>query len=330
MIMRVAWFDTEEWEREFLKERDHGLEIEFFEESLEKEKASNLDEFDAVTVFVSSEVDEKVVEELEVSLIATRSTGFDHIATGKAAEKGIMVSNVPNYGGTTVAEHTFGLILSLSRKINKAINKVEEGEFDHSGLEGFDLKGKKLGVIGTGTIGKNVIRIANGFDMHVIAFDPEKDREAEHELGFMYVELEDLLQQADVISLHCPLNEHTEHLLSEEEFEKMDDTVLINTARGEIVDTEALIEALEQENVKAAGLDVLEEECYLSDIEYLEELEEECDPEKILEDHILMERDDVVITPHNAFNSREAKERIEKTTLENLKNKKNIVNKPWS
>lgn len=328
--MKVAWFDTEEWEKDYISDGETGLEIDFYDESLNQENVDKADGYDAVSVFVSSSVNKEVINELDVNQIACRSTGFDHVNTEKAADEGIIVSNVPNYGGTTVAEHTFGLILSITRKIHEAIEKVEEKEFDHSGLRGSDLKGKKLGVIGTGTIGKNVIRIANGFDMHIVAYDPKPDREAEHEMGYMYVELADLLEQSDIVTLHCPLVEQTKHLLSEEEFQKMDETVLINTARGELIDTEALIKALENNSVKSAGLDVLEEECYIEDdIEMLDNLEDECDPQLILEDHILMERDDVIITPHNAFNSEEAMERIVDTTVNNLERKSNVVNKPW-
>ncbi|MFB6144257.1 MAG: NAD(P)-dependent oxidoreductase [Candidatus Nanohaloarchaea archaeon] len=328
--MKVAWFDTEDWEKEYLSGKDLGFEVDFFEEPLTEENVEKAEGYHAISVFVSSRVNEEVVEQLECDLVACRSTGFDHVATEKAANKGIKVCNVPDYGGTTVAEHTFGLILALSRKIYDAIEKVDEGEFDHEGLRGFDLKGKMLGVVGTGEIGKNVIRIANGLDMHVIAHDPRPDREAEHELGFMYVTLEDLLEQADIVTLHCPLVDETRHMLSDEEFDLMDDSLLINTARGEIVDTEALIEALDDGSVKAAGLDVLEEECYMEDdIQYLQDLEEKCDPKVILEDHILMERDDVLVTPHNAFNSREALERIEDTTIDNINHHRNLVNSPW-
>jgi D-lactate dehydrogenase len=325
--VRVAWFDTEEWERNFLENRADDLEIEFFEESLTAETVEQAEGFDAVTVFVDSQLDEEVLRELDADYIACRSTGYDHVNLDAADEQGITVFNVPAYGGTTVAEHTFGLILALSRKIYSAIRKVDEGEFDHEGLRGFDLKGKTLGVIGTGAIGKNVIRIANGFDMHVVASDPQPDREAAKEMGFMYVSKDDLLEKSDVVTLHCPLVDATRHMLSEDEFGEMEETLLVNTARGELIDTEALLEALEDGSIEAAGLDVLEEECYMEDdIKYLSELEEKCDPQIILEDHILMNREDVLITPHNAFNSREALERIEETTLKNLREKENPVN----
>lgn len=328
--MEVAWFDTEEWEREFLEEKELAFDVDFYDKPLTEDNVEKAGGYDAVAVFVTSEVDEEVVEELDAKLIACRSTGFDHVATEKAAEEGIQVCNVPEYGGTTVAEHTFGLIIALSRKIYDAIEKVNNGEFDHEGLRGFDLKGKKLGVIGTGTIGKNVIRIANGFDMHVIASDPQPDEKAAAELGYMYVSREDLLKEADIVTLHCPLVEETKHMLSNEEFELMNGSILVNTARGGLIDQEVMIEALEDGKLEAAGLDVLEEECMIEDdMRYLGNVADECDPEVIMEDHILMERDDVLITPHNAFNSREAMERIAETTLENIRNHENIVNNPW-
>jgi D-lactate dehydrogenase len=325
--MKVAWFDTEGWEREFLEGKAGDIEIEFFEDSLTLETVGKAEGFDAVTVFVDSRVSSEVLKGLEVDYVACRSTGYDHVDLEEADRRDIKVFNVPEYGGTTVAEHTFGLILALSRKIYSAIRKVEKGEFDHRELRGFDLEGKKLGVVGTGSIGRNVIRIANGFNMDVVASDPQPDHEAAEELGFMYVSEEDLFRESDIVSIHCPLNEATRHLISGEELQLMDGTLLINTSRGEIVDTEALIKALESGNVEAAGLDVLEEEEYLEDdLEYLGDLEEKCDPEVILEDHILMNRDDVLITPHNAFNSKEALERIERVTLENLRHKQNPVN----
>lgn len=327
--MKVGWFDAEEWEKEYLEDRNPGFEIDFHEEALTPENREKASGYDVLSVFVSSEVSEEVLDEFEGRMVACRSTGYDHVATDYAAKQGVAVCNVPEYGDNTVAEHTFGLILALNRKIHSAIKKVENGEFDHEGLRGHDLAGKKLGVIGTGSIGKKVIDMANGFDMHVIASDPYPDKEAANRKGFMYVSREDLIQQADIITLHCPLTDETEHLLSEDEFEMMEDTVLVNTARGKLIDTEALIEALEDGSVRNAALDVLEEESYIDDdIQKLSKVEDETELEVVLEDHVLMERDDVLITPHNAFNSEEAMRRIEDRTVENIERGKNIVNRP--
>ncbi|MFB6100719.1 MAG: NAD(P)-dependent oxidoreductase [Candidatus Nanohalobium sp.] len=325
---KVAWFDTENWERDYLEEKEHDFQIEFFEESLTPETAEKVDDsFDAVALFVQSQVTAQVLEEIDVEVVACRSTGYDHVNLEKASEQSIKVANVPEYGATTVAEHTFGLILTISRRINEAIDKVEDGSFDHRGLKGFDLQGKTLGVIGTGSIGQEVIRIADGFNMNIVASDPYPDKELESRSPFMYVSKDDLLEISDIVTLHAPLTDGTHHMISEDEFQKMDDTVIINTSRGALIDTEALIEALENGNVSRAGLDVLEDECIVEeDIEMLGNLEDKCDPKKILEDHMLMERDDVIVTPHNAFNSREALQRIEDQTIENLEKGENFVN----
>ena len=326
-MKKVAWYNAEKWEKEYLNELETGLEIKFIDKSLNQKNVSEAEGFDALSVFVSSKVTDSVIQELDVDLIGCRSTGYDHVDIEASTKQDIKVCNVPEYGAVTVAEHTFGLMLALSRKIYDAIRKVQANkEFDHSGLRGFDLEGKKLGVIGTGSIGKEFIKRAKAFDMDVIASDPYPDHEAAEKLGFMYVSREHLIQNSDIISLHCPLTDSTKHLLSEEQFNQMEETVILNTARGELVNTEDLISALEDGNVKAAGLDVLEDECYIQEDIEVENLGEKCDMKTILEDHILIDRDDVLVTPHNAFNSVEAKQRIVDTTIENIRNEENVVN----
>lgn len=327
--MKVGWFDTEEWEKQYLDSKDFDFEIDFHTESLNEQNRKKASDYDVVSVFVDSDVNKEVIDSFGGRMIACRSTGYDHVDVDYAAKNGVAVCNVPEYGDNTVAEHTFGLVLALNRKIHSAIRKVEEGKFENKGLRGHDLAGKKLGVIGTGSIGKKVIDMANGFDMQVIASDPYPDKQAANEKGFMYVSREDLVKQADIITLHCPLTDETEHLLSDDEFEMMEDTVIVNTARGKLIDTEALIEGLESGSVRSAGLDVLEDESYMDDdIHQLSEVEDENELEVMLEDHVLMERDDVLITPHNAFNSEEAMKRIEDTTIENIERGRNIVNRP--
>ena len=328
MAKKVGWFDATEFEKEFIKDNSPDLDITFFEEPLNEDTAEKAEEFDAVTIFIDSKVSSNVLEKIDVDGVACRSTGFDHVDLDYASENGVTVYNVPDYSSNTVAEHTFALLLAVSRKIFEAINKVrEEGEFDHSGLRGFDLKGKTLGVIGTGAIGKHAIRMANGFQMHVVAYDPFPDHDAANDLGFEYVGMDELLERSDIVSLHCPFNEHTKHIISEEEISKMDETVIINTSRGGLVETDALLEGLDNGSVLAAGLDVLEGEGYLSDdIHYLGKVDNQDDLKILLKDHMLMKRDDVVITPHNAFNSEEALERLVRTTLDNLLEGSNPVN----
>lgn len=329
-MTHVAWFDTEGWEKDYLSKIKHNLEIDFYEQSLDETTVEKAEGYDAVSVFIDSEVDKQVIDRLDVDIVATRSTGYDHVDADYAARNELMVSNVPSYGASTIAEHTFGLLLNLTRKISEAERQVRKGDFSHKGLSGTDLQGKKIGVIGTGDIGKRVIEIARGFNMDVIAYDPYPQKTLEHEIGFMYTSLEDLVEQSDIITLHCPLTEDNHHLISEKQFKKMDETVILNTARGELIDTEALIEALENGNVTSAGLDVLEDEDWMKqDIEKLSREKSEEDIEKALEDHILVDRDDVIVTPHNAFNSKEALQRIAKTTVRNIEGRENVINTPW-
>ncbi len=327
MAKKVAWFDVSEFDKKYFEDKDLDMSITFFEEPLNEKTAELAEGFDAVSVFINSDLNREVLETLDIDIVACRSTGFDHVDLEAADEMDVTVCNVPEYSSNTVAEHTFALLLSVSRKLYSAINKVKDGSFDHEGLRGFDLKGKTFGVVGTGSIGKHAIRIAKGFQMDVIAYDPFPDHEAAEEIGFDYVDFDEIVETSDVISLHCPLNEHTEHMFSDEEFKKMDGTVLINTSRGGLVETESLIKAIDRGDVRAAGLDVLEDECGLSeDIDYLGEMEEKCDLQTILHDHILIKRDDVVVTPHNGFNSEEALERLISTTIENLEDLANPVN----
>jgi len=305
--MEVAWFD-------YQKHQD--LKYITFEESLTPDNIPEGLEPDVISVFASSKVTGEVLEKLRPDTVVTRSTGFDHIDLDKAEELGIGVYNVPHYGSNTVAEHAFSLLLSISKKIPQAEEKTHH-KFDHEGLEGFELNGKKFGVIGTGEIGQKAIKIAKGFEMDVIAYDPYEKKGLEEELGFMYVSFEDLIDQADIISLHCPLTDENYHLLSEKEFEKMEDTVVINTARGGLIDSEALLEALKNGSVSYAGLDVLEMEDEMQKIEDLSSKTEFCCKE-FRANCELIEREDVIVTPHSAFNTKEAKERIIETTIKNI------------
>jgi D-lactate dehydrogenase len=310
----IGWFDLKDWEKGDLEETD--LEIEKHEESLMEENCSGYD-YDELCVFASSEVTAKVLEEIEPEAVFTRSTGFDHIDTEKAGELGIEVYNVPHYGSNTVAEHAFGLLLALSKRIPEAARRTHH-EFSTEGLTGFELAGKKIGVIGTGEIGQEFIEMARGFDMDVIAYDPYGDDSLEEQLGFMYVSLKDMLKKSDIISLHCPLTDENRHMISEDKFARMNDTFLINTARGELIDSEALLEALEDGSVRYAGLDVLEMEDEMRSENRLDETTEFCSREVDINCR-LIEREDTVVTPHNAFNTREAKQRILDTTLENIR-----------
>lgn len=205
-------------------------------------------DIEVLAVFVYSPITKEVLEKLpKLKMIQSMSTGVDHIDLDACKQRGVIVANVPAYGDNTVAEHAFGLLLNLSRNIHKAyLRSVQDDCFSYEGLIGFDLKGKTLGVIGTGRIGRNMIKIANGFAMNVLAYDAFPQKEAEASLGFRYVSLEELYSQSDVISLHVPLISETNHLINEEAISKMKNgVILINTARGGVVATEALISGLQ-------------------------------------------------------------------------------------
>lgn len=255
-----------------------------------------------------------------LKLITTRSTGYDHIDLDAAAERGILVANVPDYGETAVAEHTFALILALSRKIPLAASRTQQGNYRLDDLRGFDLYGKTLGILGAGAIGLHVIRIAKGFGMHAVAFDVKQNRLLAEVLGFRYVSLEKLLACSDIVSLHAPALPSTFHLINRETLGNMKHgALLINTARGSLVDTDALAWALDTGLLGGAGLDALEGEEYIQHEEELLRTSGMEEKLKLVVHHRLLERrKNVVITPHIAFNSQEALQRILDTTIENI------------
>ena len=333
MGVKVVFFEIEPWEIDYLKEKLSGIEASFFEEALSLKNIESARGCQVVSTFTDSQINKEVLEKLpDLKLITTRSTGFDHIDIETAKNLGIAVCSVPTYGENTVAEHTFGLLLNLSRLIYKSIQSVKERGFIADGLRGFDLKGKTIGIVGTGHIGQHVARIANGFEMNVIAFDVKQDKKLAKKLGFQYVTLEDLLKQSDIITLHVPYNKNTHHLINSGNINLIKKgAYLINTARGGIIETDALVKALDSGILAGAGLDVLEEECFIKEERQIltKDFPKTCDVKTMLENHVLMERGNVIITPHNAFNSKEALERILETTVENIRGfeKKKVINK---
>jgi len=270
-----------------------------------------------------------------LKLIATRSTGYDHIDTDYAASKNIVVSNVPTYGENTVAEHTFALILALSRNLHKASARTFVGDFSLDGLRGFDLRGKTLGVIGSGHIGLYVIKIANGFGMNVIASDAYPNPSAAGLMNFRYTDLNTLLNQSDIVTLHAPLTAETHHLIGQHNIDQFKrGALLINTSRGGLVDTEALLKGLDEKIFAGAGLDVLEgEEIFSEEKQLLGNPDATNESLKTaLRNLSLLRRPNLVITPHIAFDSIEAVERILDTTVANINSfmsghPQNIVNR---
>ena len=321
---KIAFFSTPAKEKIFLRKRfDKNLfDVVFYNEPLDESTAHLIKDVDVVSVFIYSNITKKVLEKAKrLKLIATRSTGFNHIDIKAAAKHKISVSNVPYYGENTVAEHTFALILALSRNIHKAYVRTTQSNFSLDGLRGFDLKGKTLGVIGAGSIGVHVIKMAKGFSMNVLAFDAFQNHIVKELLDFDYVQLDELLSASDIITLHCPYNEKTHHMINMKNIDKVKKgTIFINTARSGIVEPEALYYAVEKGIFSGAGLDVFdgedlvnEENQMLTKNVPIENLQ------AILKRNLLLRNENVIITPHMAFDSVEAVERILETTVDNIK-----------
>ena len=323
--MKIAFFEIESWEQDYLKEKLAGVELVFSGEKLNKDSLPGDKSADAISVFIGYKIDEPVLAAFpNLKLITTRSTGFDHIDLGAAKAKNIKLGYVPGYGDNTVAEFAFGLILNLSRKIYMAADQIREtGSFSLEGLRGFDLKAKTIGIVGTGRIGCEMIKISNGFGMNVLAFDVFPKQELCEKLGFKYVSFDELLAQSDIVSLHVPYMKETHHLINSQNIGKIKKGALfINTSRGPVVETEALVKALNDGILGGVGLDVLEEEGVIQDERQLVLYghPEEHNLKTVLANHVLIDMPNVIITPHNAFNTKEALQRILDTDIENIRN----------
>lgn len=318
--MKIAFFDLEGWEEEILKNELAGHELMLFRDSL-KGHLPELSDVDAVSVFIHSRIGKEEMDAMpNLKLIATRSTGYDHIDIDEAKKRGISVFNVPSYGENTVAEFAFALILALTRKIIQCRDRVRAGKFSTEGLRGMDLKGKTIGVIGTGRIGRHLIRMAKGFDMNIIAYDAYPNEDYAREMGYKYVSLDELLSSSDIISIHVPYLPSTHHLINMENIGKLKKgAIIINTARGPVIETEALVRGLNEGIIGGLGLDVLEGETLMNVDDAAGLTPEQL---RILESNeILVKHESVIITPHNAFNTHEAVRRILDTTIRNLKEK---------
>lgn len=322
VFLKVAFFEVQPWEKQLLKDGLTEFDVALHHAPLDEGNISEAADAEVVSVFIYSNLSAELMGKLsKTKLISARSTGFDHIDTTAAKQQGIVVCNVPVYGETTVAEHTFALILSLSRGIHDSYERSRRGDFNCESIQGFDLNGKTMGVLGTGRIGAKVIGIAKGFGMKVLAFDKFPKSSLAEKLGFEYVDWQRLLRESDVVTLHLPLNDETHHFLNHESIRLMKPSaIVINTARGGLVDSEALTSALVDKRLRGAGLDVLEEETLIREEAQL--LLDNLPREQLatmLRAHILLRLNNVVITPHCAFNSKESLERLTQMTIENIK-----------
>ena len=313
-MIRVAFFDTKAYDKPSFEQYGsrNDVEFKFFETKLTEDTADLAKGCDAVCVFVNDTISDKVIDRLYengVKMIALRCAGYNNVDVEHAYGK-LHVVHVPAYSPYAVAEHAAALLLTSVRRIHKAYNRTREFNFSLSGLTGFDLHGKTVGVVGTGKIGRIFIDICRGFGMKVIAYDayPAKDS------GIEYVTLDELFEKSDIISLHCPLTDDTRHMINADAIEKMKKgVVILNTSRGALIDTEALLEGIKARKVGAACLDVYEEE---ADIFF------EDRSGHILNDELLsrlISMPNVIVTSHQAFLTEEALNNIAETTVNNIR-----------
>lgn len=316
----VAFYDTKPYDKEWFSNLPHqGIKFKFFENKLNYETAQLANGCSGVVAFVNDTIDKNTIERLYnlgVKVIAMRCAGYNNIDFRSAYNK-IHIMRVPGYSPNAVAEYTIALLLTLNRKIHKAYNRTREYNFSLNGLTGFDLKGKTIGIIGTGRIGRELIDICNGFKMNVIAYDPYPIKDS----NINYATLDDLFSNSDIISLNCPLTKDTHYLINDEAISKMKDGVIIlNTSRGAIIESKALLNGLKTKKVGGACLDVYEEESSL----FFEDFSGEIISDDTLA--LLVSMPNVIVTSHQAFLTNEALVNIAQTTINNLQNFYN--NKP--
>jgi len=321
--MTIAIFETKPWEQDMFKKELKGQKILYFDKAIQDVPLKKYQTANVITSFITSKLDAKTIKNLpNLKLIATRSTGFDHIDTKQASAQKIKVVNVPTYGDNTVAEHAFALILNLSRNVFKSYLRSLKKDYSIDGLKGFDLQDKTIGVIGCGHIGLHVIRIARGFGMDVLVYDINQDKFLSETLNFKYASLNEILKKSDVISMHLPYCKATHHIINKKNIKLIKKgAILVNTARGGLIDTNALIYALDKKILSGLGLDVLEGENLLLEEHHLTKREKSNSKEMalLIKDHKLLAKDNVLYTPHIAFYSQEAVDRITKTTIDNIK-----------
>lgn len=310
-LIKIAFFDTKPYDRESFDRLNSKYEMVYFESKLNARTAPLAKGCRAVCAFVNDDINKEAIDalyEAGVEVLAMRSAGYSNVDF-RAAYGKIHVVRVPAYSPYAVAEHAMALLQTLNRKIHRGYIRTRDFNFSLTGLMGVDLYGKTAGIIGTGKIGRVFIDICRGFGMKVLAYDPYPAENS----GIEYVTLDRLFRESDVISLHCPLNAYTRHILDRDAFEKMKDGVfIVNTSRGALIDSAALLDALNSEKVRGAGLDVYEEEADL----FFEDLSGTIVKDNVLS--LLMSRPNVIVTSHQGFFTEEALENIAQTTLENL------------
>lgn len=316
--LKIMFFDTKPYDQEFFDEanKEFGYDVKYLSGHLSHESALLTKGYPVVCAFVNDVVDKQVIGSLKknnVKLIALRSAGYNNVDL-RCAYGNIHVVRVPGYSPYAVAEHAMALMLSLNRKTHKAYFRTRDWNFSIVGLMGFDMKGKTIGVVGTGKIGRCLISIAKGMGMDILAYDPHPDQAYAQEQGIRFASLPELYRTSDIISLHCPLTRETFYMINERSIAKMKNGVMIiNTGRGKLIKTEALIQGLKKGKIGSAGLDVYEEES--------EYFFEDYSASMMSDDLLarLLTFPNVLITSHQGFFTREALTNIARTTLNNIK-----------
>jgi D-lactate dehydrogenase len=336
--MSIVFFEIEDIESGILLNLYGDIDYDTVPDALTADNADRYAAAEIISSFIYSDLSAAVLKKLpNLKLIATRSRGFDHIDLDYCNQKSIAVSNVPAYGEHTVAEHVFALLLALSRRIPQAVQQTRQSDFKAQGLQGFDLYGKTMGIIGTGVIGLYTAEIAHAFGMKVLGYDIRPRPAAAEKSGLVYMSLQQLLLQSDILSLHVGNTPESHHILSEKEFSLMKDGVtIINTAIGSAIDIKALLHGLATGRVHAAGLDVLPDEIAIhEEAEFFRDgFSAQHDVETLLASHALLHHKNVIVTPHVAFYTKETVEEILRSTGNNIQSFQagkplNLINDPF-
>lgn len=321
--MKVVFFDVEHYEEEYLHKQSGGRYI-LVKDALNDLSPLNPEYADAdvISVFTTSRVNAKVLKQFKnLKLIALRSVGFNHVDMQYCRENHIVVENSPNYGNQSVAEFALALLMDVLRKVTMSYLGYKDAKVHPSCLMGLELYGKTMGIVGLGAIGSTFAKISHGLGMKILGYDKNEKENLKRDLNVVYTDFDTLLRQSDFISIHAPLTQENYHMFDEDSFEKMKNSaILINTGRGELIDTSALFNALVNKKILGAGLDVLENEQTITDVDYMLGINrlDKLALEQTIINSRLFQLDNVILTPHIAYNTKEAVERILNTTLDNI------------
>ena len=332
VFMKIVYFDVENYEIKFLKKNNESKYNYFLEpNSLNNITEINPEYLDAdiISVFTSSQITKSVLEQFKnLKLIALRSVGYNHIDLDYCKKNSIQVVNSPNYGNITIAEFTLALLFDVCRHVTKSYTEFKDGKVCPNNLIGTELSGKKIGIIGLGAIGSTFAKIVFGLNMNILGYDIFEREDLKQTLNVKYVDFDTLLKESDFISIHAPLTKENYHMFNEQSFNKMKKSaIIINTGRGELIDSKALYNAIINKKIAGAGLDVLEKEETITDFDYILELNrlDKLTLEQTIINSQLLRLDNVIITPHIAYNTKEAIQKILMITMNNIEE---FINSP--